>query len=283
MKKPLLLVLTSIAIATNAQTLVDTNKVWNVVTCINFGPCWTSVFYFDGDTTIGIHQYKKLMVSYDTSGGGYFSSYVAREDTATNQVFFNSSGSEYLAYDFSLNQGDTFTTDIDGCTIQMTVDSVDTVTLLNGESRKRMLLSNLETWIEGVGSLYGLTNVGVYFCSFDIFPELNCFTENDTLKYQNLNYPDCFYALGISGLTSHDTFKLIPNPFSEFTTLTFENPLHERNLLKIFSTDGQIIKQYENVTGNQLRIDRSKMINGIYFFQLMNDTKLIATGKLVVE
>lgn len=169
-----------------AQTLVDTNQVWNVVECINFGACGTVAFHFDGDTTIGIYQYKILTLNTIDGGGGFIYPLAAREDTANKQVFFYYGNSEYLVYDFSLNSGDNFTTEINGCGFQMTVDSVDTVTLLNGESRKRMYLSNFnfqETWIEGVGSLYGLTYVGINFCGADIYPELICFTENDTLKF----------------------------------------------------------------------------------------------------
>lgn len=286
MKKLLLSILTLITISANGQTMVDTNNVWNVVTCLNFGGCGTTVFRFGADTTIGIHQYKMLKVNLDSGGVGFVFPIAAREDTATKQVFFYYFNNEYLTYDFSLNQGDTFTTYINGCGFQMTVDSVDTVTLLNGESRKRMFLSNFwqETWIEGVGSSNGLTNVGVYFCSADIYPELNCFKENDTLKYQNTNYSNCFYnTVGISELSSGNNFKVKPNPFSVFTILAFENPLRKTNTIKIFNFNGQIVKQYQNIQGHELKIERDEMKSGIYFFQLMNDRQLITNGKLVIE
>lgn len=286
MKKLLLLIITLTSIGTKAQMLVDTNKVWNVVECSNFGGCGTAVFHFDGDTTIGINQYKLLTLNFD-SGGGFFNyPFAAREDTSNKQVFFYYGNSEYLAYDFSLNQGDTFTTNINGCGFQMTVDSVDTVTLLNGESRKRMFLSNIsqEIWIEGVGSLYGLTNVGVYSCSFDLNPELICFKENDTLKYLSPNYTNCFFnTLGISELSSQNNFKIKPNPFSEFTTLTFESPLHERNTLIILNTHGQTVMEYQNIQGNEIKIEKDKMNSGIYFFQLLYDRRIIANGKLVLQ
>lgn len=284
MKNPLLIILTLITISANAQTLVDTNKVWNVVSCLNFGPCGTTVFRFGSDTIIGIYQYKQLEVSNDSGGVGFFFlPLAAREDTNTKQVYFYSGNNEYLGYDFSLNQGDTFTTNFWNCSFQMIVGLVDSVTLLNGESRKRMFLSG-DTWIEGVGSLYGPTNMGFYSCNFDIYPELNCFKENDTLKFENVKYTNCFYnTLGVPELFSKNNVKIIPNPFSDFTTLTFENPLHESSMLKLFNTYGQTIKEYLNIKGNEIKIEKGTISCGIYFFQLVINSKLIANGKLVIE
>jgi hypothetical protein len=283
MKKILLVLLTIITLGVNAQTLVDTNKVWNVVACLNFGPCGTTVFSFGADTTIGAFQYKKIIVNRDSAGFGYSYPIAAREDTVTKQIYFYENG-EYLAYDFSLNQGDTFITSLNGCNLQMIVDSVDTISLLNGEMRKRMFLSNngQEIWIEGVGSLFGLTFVGG--CTIDVYPTLNCFKENDTLKYQNSNFTDCFYnTVGIQEIHDINNYRVTPNPFTESTVLSFENPLHEINILKIFNIQGQLIRENSNIKGNEIKIDREMMNDGIYFFQIMNERRIVATGNLIVN
>ncbi len=190
MKKALLIFLVLGPFLINAQSFIDTSKVWHVVECLNQGGCGTSVIRFGSDTTIGVYQYKNLIVD---SGHTHLlgSPFAAREDTVAKRVYFYEGTMEYLAYDFSLNKGDTVTV---RCSVPMTVDSVDTVSLLNGELRKRMFLSVYdEIWIEGIGSLFGLPYPGIYFCAFDISVELNCFKENDTLKYQHAFYPDCYY------------------------------------------------------------------------------------------
>lgn len=285
MKKHLLVLLTIITLGANAQTLVDTNKVWNVVACLNFGPCGTTVFSFAGDTAIGTLQYKKLIVNRDSAGFGYSYPVAAREDAITKQIFFYENG-EYLAYDFSLNPGDTFTTNLNGCSVQMSVDSVDTIGLLNGELRKRIFLSNngQEIWIEGVGSLFGLTFMGASPCVIDVYPALNCFKENDTLKYQNSNFTDCFYnTVGIQEMSDENNFTVMPNPFSESTSIIFENPFHEMNALKIFNIQGQMIREYSNIKGSKIKIDREKINSGIYFFQIMNERRIVAQGNLIIN
>ena len=72
----------------------------------------------------------------------------------------------------------------------------------------------------------------------------------------------------------------MPNPFSEYTTLTFGKPLHKSSTLKIFNTSGQIATEYQNIQGNELTIEKEKLESGIYFFQLISDRQLIANGKL---
>jgi len=122
------------SICANAQTMVDTNKVWNVVECLNnFSYCGTNVYYFGSDTTIGPYTYKKFLVNSDSGNlAPPWRPQAVREDTTTKKIYFYTGG-DFLAYDFSLNQGDTFNTNFGGCPFFLVVDSVDTVTLLNGE------------------------------------------------------------------------------------------------------------------------------------------------------
>jgi len=268
MKILLTLFMTLALFGANAQTMVDTGKVWNVVECLNFSSCHTSVFTFGADTTIGIYQYKKLIVGIDS--GGSFGSHpiAAREDTSSKQVFFYKGGNEYLAYDFSLNQGDTFASSIGVCQIQMVVDSVDSVTLLNGETRKRMFLADFwqETWIEGVGSLYGPTYVGLFFCTFDLFTELNCFKVNDTMHYQNTNYSSCYYStVGANELSSRNLFTIFPNPTSDFISIRSDNSEKIKSIV-ISNVFGEIL-----LTTDKTDIDLSGFATGMYFVQAETD------------
>nr|MBP6657592.1 T9SS type A sorting domain-containing protein [Bacteroidia bacterium] len=72
-------------------------------------------------------------------------------------------------------------------------------------------------------------------------------------------------------------------PFTESTILSFENPLHEINILKIFNMQGQIVREYSNVKGNEIKIDREKMNDGIYFFLIMNEKRIVANGSLIIN
>lgn len=268
----------------SAQVIVDTGRVWNVVECLNFGPCVTFQYRFDGDSIINSIQYKVLL-SNDSGSIATTTQFLAREDTVTHQVYFYSGGTEYLKYDFSLIQGDTFTTEIEGsCLIQMIVDSVDSVTLINGEVRKRMYLSNFwtDTWIEGIGSLYGPTYMGVYFCISDLYPELNCFSEHDSIKYENLNYASCFYnTLGLEEHLSRNDLKIIPNPVLEQARISFPNVQGESKTINIYSSYNKLLRRYQSING-EVEFLREGLTSGVYYVQLITSQGSIIMKRIVI-
>jgi hypothetical protein len=263
----------------SAQTMVDINKVWNVSSCINFGSCGTTNYYFGGDTTIGIHQYKLLIVDRDSGIMAPYEPIAMREDTAARQIFFYESTGETLVYDFSILQGNSYTTTINGCYLKITADSVDTVVLLNGESRKRIWVTiqsisgscfpfsiYYEIWIEGIGSLQGLTRAGYYTFVADDMNELICFHENDTLKYHNNNYTGCFFSnIGTNQKQAKTNFKIFPNPTSGFITIETDETTELKEVL-IKDVFGRTI-----LTTDKLTVDLSNFCSGIYILNLVTD------------
>ncbi len=274
-----------------SQNLVDTNKVWNVLGCQNFGACLTNIYWFGADTTVGSQQYKLLVVDNDSGFPSFYEPIALREDTAAKQIFFLEPGGETLIYDFSLNQGASYSSNLNGFVIDVMVDSTDTITLLNGESRKRMFVtissqgpSYPEIWIEGIGSLMGLTQVGLFFYLTDLWPELLCFEENDTLKYHNPNYATCFiWTIGVPEINEPIRSTVSPNPFSSVATIIFSKPLPEGCTLKLLNIEGRLMLQFPVTSGPELVLERNNLAAGVYFFQVMNGPLLIATGKLLVQ
>lgn len=262
--------------------LVDTNKIWHLAECTNLSVCGTSVLYFEGDTTIAGTLYKKLIVNQDSGGVGSYYPIAAREDTSAKQVFFYIGNTEYLAYDFSLTEGDTISTIIDGCSVLLTV-LVDNIAVFPvGEKRKTMYMSNGETWIEGIGSLSGLPNAGLKYCTW-FNALLNCFTENDTVKLHHPNFASCYYNLvGIQILSSDKPINIYPNPFSDFTTVNFDNPTSENCKVSIYDMKGVLIKEYKNIVSGKLKIERGTIENGIYFVRLQIKDN-VYVQKIVIE
>lgn len=271
-------------IFSKAQSLVDTNKVWNVVECV--GACGTSTFHFSADTTIGFYQYKRLMNNF---GPGTTLGYIigAREDTVAKKVYFINNNGEYLAYDFSLNQGDTFSqVNANFCNFQLNVDSVDTVTLLNGELRKRLFLSHnfvyQETWIEGIGSSFGMPYPGVFFCSADFYPELNCFSEDGILKYENTNYPNCNYSsISIDEVSFNNNLSINPNPCSIHSNLTIKIKESDLKYFILASAAGEIIMQVVDINKNEFMLDLKDLKSGIYFICARDERGRSFRGKLI--
>jgi hypothetical protein len=142
--------------AQNYIPLLDTNKTWSVLTHWNFGGYHTHTISLGGDTIIDAQEYKKIISPFSNFQG--YRLIAAREDIINKQVFFYGFDNEYLAYDFSLNQGDTFF--YSACGYEDIVDNIDTITLLNGQQRRQIHFKySEEKWIEGIGSYFGLTYV----------------------------------------------------------------------------------------------------------------------------
>lgn len=208
--KPLLLLICSVTfLLTSAQTyrsFPTGDASWKVGRCWYFYPGgWYDEVTFDmdgSDTLINAVTYKKVLMKHRHAPGTAFdSSYVRilggmRE--SNRQIFFVSEELcgdtlERLIYDFNYeNAGDTIYTNVllFGYTdkVPHVISSIDSVLVGVAYHRRLHLTDTLgnpwESWIEGVGSNYGL-GYATYWIMTDNSYDLVCFNSNGGLKYQN--------------------------------------------------------------------------------------------------
>lgn len=76
-------------------------------------------------------------------------------------------------------------------------------------------------------------------------------------------------------------YKIFPNPFSIETHFIIDKHLNNATLT-IYNTDGQIVKQLMNISGQTITLNRSKLLSGVYFFRIAQDNKIIVTKKIVI-
>ncbi|WP_027419986.1 FG-GAP-like repeat-containing protein [Crocinitomix catalasitica] len=90
-------------------------------------------------------------------------------------------------------------------------------------------------------------------------------------------------CLGVSKL-NHENFTIFPNPFSNYTTINFNEPLTENHTILIHDILGKEVYRNENVTGTSLEIKKEQLGVGVYIlsFYSPESEKLMST-KLVVE
>lgn len=89
---------------------------------------------------------------------------------------------------------------------------------------------------------------------------------------------------GISMLqNSQSAIYLYPNPFANTATLKINSSTILKNAeFKIYDVLGKEVKQIK-VDASEITINRDELGNGIYFYKLINDEAIIATGKLIVN
>ncbi|NOQ73028.1 MAG: T9SS type A sorting domain-containing protein [Crocinitomix sp.] len=91
---------------------------------------------------------------------------------------------------------------------------------------------------------------------------------------------DC---LGLNELEKSGTL-VFPNPFSDYTTISFSDDLIESHTLIILNILGQEIYRNESVTGSTLEIKKEQLGVGVYILSLFNsDSEELFSAKLIVE
>jgi len=246
------------------QNLIETNKLWTTVECIGY--CWTWGHEFEGDTVINETTYKKLWQTTDSTFTNWNYATAMRE-TPDGKVYQWTEDGEKLLYDFGLEVNNQFNTEINGCPIYLEVESIDSVTLLNGEKRKKInFVWENESWIEGIGSSYGLLKVGWEQCAFDWHFELNCLTENNILKYDNPNFEGCYVITTGIEEKSSGSLQVTPNPF--VNKISIESNQNFR-MIEIFDLYGKSHFSETLLQGDKSEtLDLRRLEKGIYILKI---------------
>jgi hypothetical protein len=209
-----------------------------------------------------------------------------REDTLGKVYRVDWSGTEKLIYDFTLQLNDTFVYNLFSSGIDMIVDSVGVYSAGNGDMRKWMHLSSNnpgceDTWIAGIGSLQGIDNSFGVCMTADLYLNLNCFFEHDTMKFDDPNYPGCYYtSVGIKE-TELSKVKIWPNPMSDQTTFYLPEESKDAELFLIDSF-GRIVKSIHIGSVEKFILHREELSAGIYSYRLKENSRTYS-GKLVIR
>lgn len=89
---------------------------------------------------------------------------------------------------------------------------------------------------------------------------------------------------GISELRNDQSlFSIFPNPFNSEATLRFNNVKLNNAALEIYDVLGNKVRVMENLNGEDVILNREGLKDGMYFYSLVNEGEIIATGKLSVQ
>jgi len=265
------------------RPLLDTTNEWHVTNCY-FG-CLTDVYFTDGDTIVEGNNYKIL------DGFHYISrSFLLREEVSNQRVYLrklsgNGSGQEYLLYDFSLQEGDTFEmfnpiSPFPENAGNFVVDSIRLRPLEDGMDYRHYYFSPAPTnnvsdntciWVEGVGSL-SIINAPSGFPDINGAGHLSCFFKEGDLFYTNLDS-----IAGCSPILSNRPPLLALKP--QLVVDSKQQLIHLKSRLafdaiKVYSLTGQIIAEQwiAQSTAYPLPLNLAK---GMYFISVANT----ATGQ----
>lgn len=283
---------------------VDCNSTqkWSEKKYLADDACWTYAIaaskyqtYLGGDTIIAGLNYKKV---YDrlsekaTSSNSCPSvrsrySGVIREENG--KIYAKTDNQynhieEYLLYDFTVKVGDTIPCEDRYLKDYLVVNEIDTVTLLNGEKRKRFIFP-LNNWIEGIGSTYMLFHPEGDATTCIETSSLVCFKQNNLQLYSEWCYSGncCDITDGIDQIKQNaHSAKLNPNPVTDKSILKWDSS-EAFATLTITDLLGKTVQTVDVRGKSEISLSRSNLNKGLYIGRLVSDTGSEATVKIIVH
>jgi len=91
-----------------------------------------------------------------------------------------------------------------------------------------------------------------------------------------------YVNLGIEAndLLNSNLIKIYPNPFSDRTTIEFNNPNQSSYDLSIFSITGNKVLKIENIKSNKVEIEKGNLLKGIYLVELKGEQ--VFNNKMII-
>ena len=256
-------------VKTRAQEYVpflQEGNEWNtlyVMTAGLFVESYTNyVNWCSGDTIVGGIRYTKLMGTTDGDNPRLFT--LLREEGGKVWERLLNNQSEILLYDFSANVGDTLR--IGYVAEEIILDSIS-IEQIGGVDRRKYWFEleygflgepyAIETWIEGIGSSFGLLwsgsegIVGGYYSAL-------CFHQNGELVWQNPEYDACTVT-AIKENKDSDIF-IYPNPANNLVHINGV----EAAEVQVYNALGQVVKTVRGTND----IDVSGLAEGVYLLRM---------------
>ena len=242
--------------------------VWQINNYVN----WCS-----GDTLIEDVQYMKIMGTVNDSYPIFYT--LLREEDGKVWKRYSIAHPETLLYDFTASVGDTLR--IGDFAEEMVLDSISMVRIGDVDRRKLWFgleYDNLgrprakETWIEGIGSDYGLLWTG-YFNVFDGWHCLLCFHQNGELVWENPEYGTCTFD-GVEE-TKESGISIYPNPAKDRVIVEGI----EAAEVEVYNALGQVVKTVRGT--NEIPV--ADLPQGVYMLRIADIEGRIFMEKVMVR
>lgn len=275
-------------IMASSQNFVDTVNTWNVKEGYYSGAA-TFLYHYDSDSLFNDLQYKKMYYWFDSTYTEKYFAGLLREEGSKVWYVPPYVDEEGLLYDFDLNAGDTIDVISMFCwtypEFGLVCHSVDSIQLETGEYRKRWIFEGWsgETWVEGLGSMFGPVHSRVYDCVADYYVELLCLYHDDILLYSNPWFDFCYInTLSIHEVVSGFPVQIFPNPVRSGNSVKITTAF-EINKLEIYTNHGIRIKHYARYELSDSLLETTMLTPGLYIIKITGKNGEVAVKKLLIS
>ena len=244
-------------------------KQWDIRRDFIWGESDYLIYWFGDDIELDGVMYRTMLGILDTP---YHSGVIGalREEDKKVYARWWSSGLQYyreevLYYDFGLQVGDWFSVGDEDEPWYIMVESIDEVTMGDGSVRNAIVFNEgwgneKETWIEGIGSLSGVTHRYDPNLFGSYFSHLQCYFEDDDLVWTGGACWDDVEEIAA------EQVSVYPNPARENITIKSV----EDAKVQVYNTLGQLIKET-----NDNVLDLSDQEAGTYIIKVITPSGTI--------
>ena len=244
--------------------------IWQINNYVN----WCS-----GDTLIEDVRYMKIMGTLNNGNPNLFT-VLKEEDGKVWERHLNTSV-ETLLYDFTASVGDTLCFGHPGnCFV---LDSISMVQI-GGIDRRKFWFGleydgsgnprTKETWVEGIGSDYGLLWSG-YYGVYDGWHCLLCFHQYGELVWQNPEYNTCSYPYDAVEENKDSEIALYPNPVRDRVVIEGIEVAE----VEVYNALGQIVKTFQGT--NEISV--ADLPQGVYLLRIADAEGKDYTNKIMIR
>ena len=251
----------------------------------------------DQDTTINGKLYSKIFHFYNPdfsdeklSGGireenkrVYY--YVIDSLSYIGDLDYPPLKTEFLLYDFSLNVGDSISSDSFRITVvdypsYLKVIKIDSVQFGNEYYRtfqfgRQFSLNPVPEaiWVEGIGTFNGLLYPIGDKSESGSKSTLICFSKENYNLYHNQFFNDCFGINSTKNYINSIKLTIHPKPFNDLITVEYQSS--EAAVLEILSAHGKSVFKKEINDSGSTKINLSSLPAGLYLVNLKTGNKTI--------
>ena len=251
---------------------------WHTLSTTLFGYS-NYVNWCSGDTIIGDVRYMKIMGTLN-DGYPHLFTVLREEDGKVWKRHLNTS-EETLLYDFTASVGDTLCFGEPGASFVL--DSISMVQIGDVDRRKFWFgleydgLENpraKETWVEGIGSDFGLLWSG-YYGVYDGWHCLLCFHQYGELVWQNPEYNTCSYPYDAIEENKDSKISVYPTPAKDRVVIEGIEVAE----VEVYNTLGQMVKTIQGT--NEISV--ADLPQGVYLLRIADMEEKVYTNKIMIR